>query len=119
MAAILSFQKEISAVRDTSVVAELKARLTGLAYEMSSAYMGFTDALSAHLGAQAANECARSCDQELAITRCESFVSDEVSCDELMLAAAVVVMNDPQELRELVGRIANEAPARAGTGMAP
>jgi len=107
-----SFQNEMAAVRNTPMVADLETQLTAIAYELSDTYMEFTDELSANLGADAANRCERSSDQNLAIYRCESFVSDEVNASAASFVAAVLVVNNLEDARELINKVVRESPAR-------
>lgn len=119
--AIDAFKQELESAKaaHATLIAELEADLIGVSWEMSDSYAQFTDDLSASLGAQAANECDVESDQEDAIAACESFVSDEISCDAMSLVAASVVVHGPTKASDLIGKMVSESPVRSSIDASP
>jgi hypothetical protein len=114
---INSFLNDMASFEKTPLVTELTEQLAGIAYDRTEAYMTFTDALAASLGAGAANPCADEADQDSAITRCESFVSDAVSSSPESLVAALIASEGTERAREIVYQVLAQSPTSNAPGL--
>lgn len=110
---IASYRADLTATsgQHGSLIAELEAELVGVAWEQSEAFMDFADALSASLGADAANACEDAVDQEEAIGVCETFVSNEVNATAVSFVTAVVESHG-LKAAEFIQKVVSEAPLR-------
>jgi len=115
---IRSFEIEMTQARTTHapLIAELEAELIGVSYEESDAFREFTDDVFSNLGAEAANQCESSSDQDAAIGRVESFVSSTIAADAMSLVVACVSFNGPEQGAALINRMVSESPLRVEFG---
>jgi len=117
--AISQFNRDVEAAKQqhATLIAELEAELIGVSYEMSDSYSEFTDELAADLGARAANECEVASDQESAISRCESFVSNEIACDAMRLVSACIAFHGAEQGSAVINKMVSESPVRNDYGI--
>jgi len=108
---INSFLNDMVSVEETPLATELTEQLEGIAYDRTEAFNTFTDALAASLGGDAANQYSDEADQDSAITRCESFVSDAVSSSPESLAAALIAGEGPERAQDIVRQMRAQSPA--------